>query len=111
MLTLDASERAWLDEYRDALEASHPGVVVRMVIYGSKARGDACEDSDLDVLLVVKDGAGRLKRPLREIGYDLAATSDAVPSILAYTQEEWEDRKRRGFPFPKAVEHDGVSVL
>ena len=111
MLTLDAAERAWLDEYRDALKARHPGAVVRMVIYGSKARGDAREESDLDVLLVVKDGAGRLKRPLRDIGYELAATADAVPSILAYTQEEWEDRKRRGFPFPQAVEHDGVSIL
>ena len=111
MLTLDAAERAWLDEYRSALEDRHPGAVVRMVIYGSKARGDAGEDSDLDVLLVVEDDAGRLKRPLREIGYELAAMSDAVPSILAYTREEWEDRKRRGFPFPKAVEHDGVSVL
>ena len=111
MLTLDAAERAWLDEYRDALEARHPGAVVRMVIYGSKARGDAREESDLDVLLVVKDGAGRLKRPLRDIGYELAATADAVPSILAYTQAEWNDRKRRGFPFPEAVEQDGVSIL
>ena len=82
-----------------------------MVIYGSKARGDAREDSDLDMLLVVKDGAGHLKVTSREIGYDLAAMSRAVPSIFAYTQEEWEDRKRRGFPFQEAVEREGVSVL
>lgn len=111
MLTLEAAERAWLDDYRAALSARHPGAVVRMLIYGSKARGDAREDSDLDVLLVVTNGAGRLKRSLRDIGYELAAVTDAVPSILAYTQEEWEDRKRRGFPFPQAVEHDGVSIL
>ena len=111
MLTLDAAEQVWLDEYRRALRTRHPGVVARMVIYGSKARGDAREDSDLDVMLVVRDGAGHLKRPLREIGYDLAATSDAVPSILAYTQEEWDDHKRRGYPFQQAVERDGVSVL
>ena len=55
--------------------------------------------------------AGHLKRSLREIGYELAAESDAVPSILAYTQGEWEDRRRRGYPFQHAVERDGVSVL
>ena len=111
MLTLHPDEQTWLDEYRKALSERHPGTVLRMVIYGSKARGDAREDSDLDVLLVVRDGSGHLKLPLREIGYELAATSEAVPSILAYTREEWDDRKRRGYPFQKIVERDGVSVL
>ncbi len=111
MLTLEPAEQAWLDEYRRTLRERHPGVVTRMLIYGSKARGDAREDSDLDVLLVVNDDAGALKTPLREIGYDLAVDSWAVPSILAYTQQEWDDRKRRGFPFQRAVERDGVSVL
>ena len=111
MLTLHPEERAWLDEYRKVLHERHPDTVLRMVIYGSKARGDAREDSDLDILLVVRNGAGGLKLPLREIGYELAVMSDAVPSILAYTQEEWDDRKRRGYPFQRAVERDGVSVL
>lgn len=111
MLTLNSDEQTWLDEYRSALKKRHPDVVLRMVIYGSKARGDAHEDSDLDVLLVVRDDAGHLKRPLRGIGYDLAVLSSAVPSILAYTQDEWEDRRMRGFPFQQAVERDAVSVL
>ena len=41
MLKLSADEQTWLDRYRQALKERHSGVVVRMVIYGSKARGDA----------------------------------------------------------------------
>lgn len=93
MLQLTPDEQTWLEAYRKALNEQYPGTVIRMVIYGSKARGEAHPDSDIDVLLIVKNDAGRLKRPLRRIGYELAATSDAVPSILAYTQGEWEDRK------------------
>ena len=111
MLELSPDEQTWLDEYRQVLSKRHTGVVLRMVIYGSKARGDAHADSDLDVLIIVRNDAGALKRTLREIGYDLAATSWAVPSILAYTHDEWEHRKAKGFSFQRAVERDAVAVL
>ena len=111
MLTLSSDEQMWLDEYRRALSERHAGVVLRMVIYGSKARGDAHADSDLDVLVIVRNDSGALKRTLRDIGYDLAATSWAMPSILAYTQDEWQHRREKGFPFQRAVERDGVAVL
>lgn len=111
MLQLTLDEQTWLEAYRQALTERYPGAVVRMLIYGSKARGEAHSDSDVDVLLIVKNEAGPLKRSLRRIGYELAATSDAVPSIFAYTEDEWESRKHSGSPFHQAVERDAVSVL
>ena len=74
-------------------------------------RRDARENSDIDLLLVVRNDAGHLKRPLRHLGHDLAATSYAVPSIMAYTEKEWEELERCRSPFRAAVETHGVSVL
>ena len=111
MLTLHPEEQTWLDEYRKALMDRQPGAVARMLVYGSKARGNAREDSDVDVLLIVKNEAADLKRVLRRIGYRLSATSYAVPSILAYTEEEWEQRKSIGSTFSETVEREAVRVL
>ena len=112
MLTLHPEEQTWLDEYRKALRERHPGTVLRMVIYGSKARGDARENSDLDVMMVVvRNEATALKRSLRRIGYDLAAASWAVPSIMAYTQAEWDRLKDLRSAYRESVERDGVTVL
>jgi predicted nucleotidyltransferase len=111
MLQLTTEEQAWLDSYRAALDANHPGAVHEILIYGSKARGQAHGESDLDLLLIVKNSSGTLKRELRRIGYRLAATTDVLPSILAYTEEEWESRRRSGSSFRKAVERDAVRVV
>jgi hypothetical protein len=46
-----------------------------------------------------------------KIGYLLAATGEAVPSIMAYTESEWERLRRSGSPFRRAVERDEVQVL
>jgi predicted nucleotidyltransferase len=73
MLQLTSEEQAWLDAYRAALDKKHPGAVHEILIYGSKARGQAHAESDLDVLLIVKNSSGKLKRELRRIGYLLAA--------------------------------------
>jgi predicted nucleotidyltransferase len=99
MLQRTPDKQAWLDAYRQALQAQHAGVVARMLIYGSKARGDDYPDSDLDVLLVVRNDAAHLKRCLRRIGEELAATSEAVSSLLPYTEDEWESRKKARCPF------------
>ena len=109
--TLDPEEWEWLAQFRETLAARFAGVVVNMVLYGSKARGDAREDSDIDVLFVVRNAAAHLKRPLRQLAHNLAATSYALPSIVAYTEAEWAHLGRLGSPFRAAVERDGVSVL
>ncbi len=107
---LTRDERTWLREYQKALDAQYPGAVQRLLIYGSKARGDAGPESDLDILLIVNDKAAKQKRQLRWVGYMLAAASNAVPSILAYTEKEWATRERSGSAFRRAVEHDAVQV-
>ena len=111
MLQLRSEEQAWLDAYREDLNKKHPGTVQEMLIYGSKARGQAHAESDVDVILIVKNDAKALKRELRRVGYLLAAKTEALPSILAYTQDEWESRRQSGSSFRKAVERDAVRVV
>lgn len=110
-MRLTPDEQAWLDVYRHDLVERYPDTIQQMMIYGSKARGDSHANSDLDVLLIVRDEAGALRRPLRRLGYDLAVAFNTVPSILVYTQQEWERRRQSGSPFREAVERDAVSVL
>jgi predicted nucleotidyltransferase len=73
VLQLTKAEKAWIDSYRKALDKKYPDSVHEMLIYGWKARGQAHAESDVDVILIVKNHAGPRKRELRRIGYLLAA--------------------------------------
>ena len=58
-----------------------------------------------------REWLAQFRETLRHLAHDLAATSYALPSIVAYTEAEWARLGRLGSPFRAAVERDGVSVL
>ena len=83
----------------------------KLILYGSQARGDAHEDSDWDLLVILnKEGKhnwndfDRYAFPFEEIGWDYGV---AINPML-YTQEEWDKGTR--FPFYKNVMHEGILI-
>lgn len=83
-------------------------VGARVLLFGSQARGDAREDSDWDVLILLnKDRIENADRdnyayPLMELGWMI----DQQIHPLLYTKAEWE--KRHFTPFYQNVEKDGI---
>jgi uncharacterized protein (UPF0332 family)/predicted nucleotidyltransferase len=103
-------ERRWLDAYRKVLAERFPGVVVDLVIYGSKARGDADAESDTDVLVVVSDDAvlDNVKTITREDEFETANGSWVNWRILS--DDIYAEYRRLKFPFYVNVRRDGVEL-
>ena len=108
-MKLSSEEKTWLDAFLHAIRHRFADKIERVIIYGSKAREDARPDSDLDVLVVLSEN-GISKEAVRLIGYELALPTDVVPSILVYTSQELEKRRRDRSVFVEAVEREGVMV-
>jgi len=83
----------------------------KVILFGSQARGDAREDSDWDLLVLVNKSNQTFEDyddygyPFAEIGWKYGT----YISAKVYTVSEWE--KRKPSLFYKNVEQDGVEIV
>jgi predicted nucleotidyltransferase len=70
--------RAALDRFRAALERRFGSRLRELVLFGSHARGDAHEESDVDVLVVVEGLTPEEKIEVFDLGYDADAADRAA---------------------------------
>jgi predicted nucleotidyltransferase len=77
---LNALEQAALTEYQSRLLAQFPQRIRRIALFGSRARGEAGSESDVDVLVVL-DGGQKSKDGF----YPLGLTDPAWREIVGMT--------------------------
>ena len=110
----EPDEREWLKDFRDALQTRYADAITRAVLFGSRARGDWNEDSDIDVLVIVRNEASSMKKEIQELGASLSVGRLAVPTVptvILQTEAEWTIIGGSGLPLHTEVEAQGVSVL
>lgn len=110
MAGLTVEETTWLERYKRELAERFPGLVEEIILFGSKARGDAHEDSDIDLLVIIREGDWRVKRKVGEIGHDLAVGVYVAPSIFVYTREKIMEMQAYESSFLESVRVEGSPV-
>ena len=83
----------------------------RVILFGSQARGDAREDSDWDLLVLLNkekityEDENKYAYPFADIGWNYGT----YISVKVYTSKEWEERNFT--PFYYNVQKDGVLIV
>ena len=75
-----------LIRFRAALAAAFGERIERVVLYGSRARGDARPDSDYDIAIFLQDfgGIGEEMGPIAEIETDILLDTGLVINALPF---------------------------
>lgn len=106
---LRPAERRAVARFCQELEQALPGRVQRLILYGSKARGDTHSESDVDLLVVVDSRT----REVTDTILDLAARpwEDGVYlEVLEMTPADLAAQCALGTPFIRNVAEEGIPL-
>ena len=87
--------------------------IVRLVdfrVFGSRARGDTDESSDMDIFIEVEYLDKQLKKQIRDITWEIGFENSTYISPLIFTRYEIEDSPLRASPIVQNITEEGVKV-
>ena len=98
-----------LDQIKQAVLELEPDA--ETLLYGSRARQDAVQESDWDLLILVSgpvsdERTDRIRHRLYEIEWE---SGDVISSIVR-NRDDWNSDILRGMPFHRRVQQEGARL-
>ncbi|MEK7395644.1 MAG: nucleotidyltransferase domain-containing protein [Candidatus Poribacteria bacterium] len=97
-----------LELFKERLQKKLGENLIRIILFGSRARGDNDEYSDYDCLVIVKENNKSIKEAVLDIEADILYEKDVVFSAFSYTEDELALRKY--MPFIINVNKEGIAL-
>jgi len=111
-LKLSRAERMAVEDLRHRLQEVLDKNLISVVLYGSKARGDAHPHSDIDVLVFVHTYTPTVHDQVYDVAWDILRASNFAfrLSVQTIPEEEWQKYERFHSAFYQNVREEGIPL-
>jgi len=107
--SLDHKEEMALEKAVQTVKSKFP--VERIILFGSKARGDHDAFSDIDLLLVTTEPLHwKDEKAIVEMLFDIGMIHDVIFSPLFVSKAEWNGGRFVQFPIYAEILRDGAII-
>lgn len=104
---MNTTEKTVLDKFKSLL--LNRVAVYKLVLFGSRARGDADPFSDMDVLVVLEGAPSEEAFDyISDCAWEAGFAQGIVVVPVVFTRDEWENSPQRYSLLACAVEAEGV---
>jgi len=110
MKTLTKKEKTALAEFRSRIDKLLGAKVSKILLYGSKARGDAKNSSDTDVLVVLKSQDFKDKLAVFDLAFDIMMDFGIDLSTAVISQSRWNKYQKTPTSFSYSVKRDAIEI-
>lgn len=110
---LSSREAEVLLEFIGLLKSRYATALGRIVLYGSRARGDFKAYSDIDLLVTLRGDPHFLQQARREIGElknRINAREDLTLQPFVLPEEEWRNPSFRTYLLVEKIRREGISL-
>jgi uncharacterized protein len=85
--------------------------VYKIILFGSRARGDAHTESDMDLLVILHDPPTEANEDyIIDCAWEAGIDHSVVIVPIVYSREEWEEGPEQSSLLALAVQREGLSV-
>ena len=99
-----------LSEYLSILRNKYRDRIVDVLLFGSVARGDYDEESDIDVLVIVKNGESKFRDEVSMASYSSMLKNDVVLSSLVMDEMMYNWHRKYKDPLYKMIKREGINL-
>ncbi len=79
-------------------------------VFGSKARGDAPPDSDIDVMIELEEYDPAIAAEIDDLVFEINLAHDCLISLIVFSKKELEEGPLSESPLFKTISKEGVRV-
>jgi predicted nucleotidyltransferase len=98
-----------IEKYLDIILNKYHDSIVDIILYGSVARGEDTNESDIDLLIVGKENNWELERDLIDIAYDTGLLYGMYLSVKYICLDTYTSQK--SFKLFQNINKEGVSLV
>ena len=107
---LPSGTSAVVAEFSARVRACFGPRVARLVVFGSHARGEATEDSDVDVLVIIDNLTSADAREIDAVVGDILTRTDVLLSPLPLSTERFGELRARERRLVAEIDREGIPV-
>lgn len=108
-IKLASKDRAFIESAARSLRAALP--VDRLVLFGSKARGEDSPESDIDLLVLTRGPVdSALRRQALDLLYPMELMEEKWFGLMLVSRDDWEHGLYQAMPIRAEIDRDGVDV-
>ena len=107
---MNEKERYVIERFRESVKKNIGESVISMSVFGSKVRGDYNEQSDIDILVIVKERSMDVMDKIAEITSELNIEYNHSIAPVVFSEQEYKINTNMETPFTVSVYSEGLSL-
>jgi uncharacterized protein len=107
-INLTNNERAAVLRFKEVLTIKYN--ILDFCIFGSKARGDASPESDIDIMIEIEDYRPDIAYEIRNLAFEINLEYDCFITTTIFSRKELEEGPLSESPLYKTIGMEGVRV-